>query len=51
MIIQASGPMHECGQHSVFVERAMVRVGMQIEVLVCVCVIVGGGFAADSKVQ
>jgi hypothetical protein len=42
VITQASGPMYQCGKHSLFVRRVVVRVGMEIGVGVCVCVCVCG---------
>jgi hypothetical protein len=36
VITQCSGPMYQRGKHSLFVRRVVVRVGMEIEVDVCV---------------
>jgi hypothetical protein len=36
VITQGSGPMYQRGKHSLFVGRVVVRVGMEIEVGVCV---------------
>jgi hypothetical protein len=44
MITQGSGPMYQRGEHSLFIGRVVVRVGMEIEVGVC-------GFTVDSMAQ
>jgi hypothetical protein len=47
MSTQGSSPVHQCGKHSLFVERVVVvvvGVGMEIEVSVC-------GLAVDCMAQ
>jgi hypothetical protein len=44
VITQSSGPMYQCGKHSLFIGRVVVRVDMEIEVGVC-------GFTVDSMAQ
>jgi hypothetical protein len=44
VITQGSGPMYQRGEHSLFIGRVVVGVGMEIEVCVC-------GFTVDSMAQ
>jgi hypothetical protein len=44
VITQGSGPMYQRGEHSLFIGRVVVRVGMEIEVGMC-------GFTVDSMAQ